>query len=469
MHESKWERGARVTLLLVVFLFVWGAVGMMYFFMLPTDGWLAAPPDTFGEKGFIYKENLVGAPSALQPNDHVVAVNGVLLANQELSALATQWQAGSTAQYTVVRNGTQLNLAVPLVKWTADAAARYWILQGTGIGLVGMLLFFAIAALAFFKRPNDHAARALFLFSALFPALTPLIQTSQSSPTVLVIALLNAFCIVTILAAYSVLYPPVLLHLALVFPRPKPIVLRHPFLEYLAYPVGLIVIPAFVIQQYLVGYAWTIFSIVGAIALVIHSAFTMRDALSRAQLMWGLWGFVIGMAMFLSTYLVLFGIVPASWSGFINIIVDLSFSVLGITLAIAVLRYRLFDIGVIIRRTVTYAIVVALLLIIYFGSVILLQQLFASITGQRSEIITIVSTLAIAAMFVPLRNRVQNVIDKRFNRKKYDAAQVLQKFAETVRDETDLDKLNAELLNVVNETMQPKSVSVWLKQDRMKK
>ena len=144
----------------------------------------------------------------------------------------------------------------------------------------------------------------------------------------------------------------------------------------------------------------------------------------------------------------------------------LIFAFIPLSIGIAILRYRLWDIDIIIRRTVTYAIVVALLLIVYFGSVILLQQLFASVTGQRSEIITIVSTLAIAALFIPLRNRVQNAIDKRFNRKKYDAAQVLQKFAETVRDETDLDKLNAELLNVVNETMQPKNVSVWLKRDK---
>ena len=132
---------------------------------------------------------------------------------------------------------------------------------------------------------------------------------------------------------------------------------------------------------------------------------------------------------------------------------------------ISILRYRLWDIDLLIRRTVSYALIVALLAIVYFGSVILLQRVFAGIIGESTEIITVLSTLAIAALFVPLRNKIQDAIDKRFNRKKYNAQQVMEKFAQTVRDETDIDKLTAELVNVVQETMQPKSVSLWLKKE----
>jgi hypothetical protein len=139
---------------------------------------------------------------------------------------------------------------------------------------------------------------------------------------------------------------------------------------------------------------------------------------------------------------------------------------LPLAVAIALFRYRLYDIDLIIRRTLTYALVVILLALVYFGSVILLQQIFASLTGQRSEIITVLSTLAIAVLFIPLRNLTQKAIDKRFNRSKYDAQRVLMDFSETVRDETDLERLSARLLQVVNETMQPKSLSVWLKKDK---
>ncbi len=467
MDETKFTRGAWFTLAFVLFLFIWGTGGMLYFFSLPTDGWFGILEEEL-ETAVQYKQNVLGVPSALQLDDLVVAIDGITGGTLDFSALEERWQVGATIPYTIVRNEQESDVMVPLAAWEFGPALNYWYLQaGEWLGVLGMLLFVSIAALTFFKRPNDNAARALLLFAALFPALSPLMQTGQTSPTIAVFPPLGLMVYVTTFAAYSVLFPPTLILFAMVFPRPKPIVQKYPFLQVLPFVVGLAVIPFFLLEIYVAGYLWTMFSIVCAIVILIHSAFTMRDALSRAQLMWGLWGFVIGMVMFVSVYFETFGLVSGVWAEVANGLTSLSFSVLGITLAIAILRYRLFDIGVIIRRTVTYAIVTALLLVIFFGSVILLQLVFAGIFPDvaKSEIVTVLSTLAIAALFVPMRNRIQALIDHRFNRKKYDAQKVLEKFGETVRDETDLEKLTNELVNVVQETMQPKSVTLWLKQE----
>lgn len=141
--------------------------------------------------------------------------------------------------------------------------------------------------------------------------------------------------------------------------------------------------------------------------------------------------------------------------------------VIPISLDIAIRRFRLWDIDPIVRRTSIYATLTVALALVYFFSVLLLQQLLTLLTGQRqNEIVTVLSTLAIAALFVPLRNRIQDVIDRRFYRRKYDAQQVLQDFAKTVRDETDLEQLTMRLIQVVDETMQPKSVSVWLRKQK---
>ena len=151
----------------------------------------------------------------------------------------------------------------------------------------------------------------------------------------------------------------------------------------------------------------------------------------------------------------------------LTVLADPFLPVMGVSLGIAVLRYRLFDIDIIIRRTLIYAVLTAMLALVYFGSVVLLQQFFRSLTGaSQSEIATIISTLAIAALFNPLRHRVQGAIDLRFYRNKYDAQQVLARFAQAARDEVKLEKLTGELLNVVQDTMQPASVGLWMKQTK---
>ncbi len=135
-----------------------------------------------------------------------------------------------------------------------------------------------------------------------------------------------------------------------------------------------------------------------------------------------------------------------------------------LSFAVAILRYRLWDIDFIIRRTLVYGALTIALALVYVIIVVLLQSLFQAISGEsRSSFVTVVSTLAIAALFGPLRRRVQEVIDQRFFRRKYDAANALMAFSQTARDEVDIDRLTATLMDVVNDTIQPSSASLWLK------
>ena len=142
-------------------------------------------------------------------------------------------------------------------------------------------------------------------------------------------------------------------------------------------------------------------------------------------------------------------------------------SFLGIALAvgIAVLRYRLYDIDLIINRTLVYGSLTATLAIVYFGGVTLTQTLLRALTSQEQlpQLVVVASTLVVAALFNPLRGRIQSFIDRRFYRKKYDAAKTLEAFSAKLRDETDLEALRDDLVGVVRETMQPAHVSVWLR------
>jgi PAS domain S-box-containing protein len=146
----------------------------------------------------------------------------------------------------------------------------------------------------------------------------------------------------------------------------------------------------------------------------------------------------------------------------------LLFAGIPVAVGVAVLKYRLYDIDLIINRTLVYGTLTGILALIYLGSVVLLQDFFHALTGQegQSQLAIVLSTLAIAALFIPLRRRIQSFIDKRFYRSKYDAKKTLEAFSAKLRDETDIDALSDDLVEVVRETIQPTHVSLWLRSPR---
>jgi hypothetical protein len=209
--------------------------------------------------------------------------------------------------------------------------------------------------------------------------------------------------------------------------------------------------------------------IVGLLALALACAVALfvryrrADETEREQIKWLLYA----CAVFLVVYVVGFASGlggTASLGGYIwGVFFGLSITNLPAAIGIAILRYRLYDIDVVINRTLVYGSLTATLIALYFGGIFLLQRIFVLLSGQQSTLAVVASTLLIAAMFNPLRRRIQSFIDRRFYRRKYDARKTLEAFSAKLRDEMNLEALNNELVAVVRETMQPAHVSLWMR------
>lgn len=227
-------------------------------------------------------------------------------------------------------------------------------------------------------------------------------------------------------------------------------------------PIGFISDQA---AETLVGIVW----IAGLMTMVLASVISLfvryrrAQTVERQQIKWLLYAGAVFVVVYSLLAVFSEDFDSNALGGWPNLLFVLSILSFPVAITIAILRYRLFDIDIIIHKTLVYAVLTALLAMVYFGSVVVLQNLFAAISGQGSAVAIVISTLAIAALFSPLRRRVQSWIDRRFYRSKYDAIGIMASFAETARDEVDLESLNRAILDVIEATVQPEMTSLWLR------
>lgn len=465
--DSGFNRSAWLTLAVATSLLVLSIAQIIYRFTLSTDGW-SVYTEEIENADWIYDSNLVGAPSALQAGDRLLSVG-----ERSVEGTASvgylpppeDWQSGRSVVMTLTRSDQQVVEQVPIVHWTWRAIWRYNTRELSQLAsTAGALLFLAIGWYTFLRRPAVPSARALLMISTAFGAA----YISGLLPDGLSVQFDQLAFVATGFFSYVIfgtLLAPSLLTFSLLFPHPKQVIQRNPWLAFLPYAIGLILLIFLVTGgSGVVGWITAMIMLVASLASLVHAGLTQRDAVSRAQLRWAISGFVLGVGLFMLNYPVAFGWVnDLILINLLSSIASMGIAVIGIGFSVAVLRYRLFDIDVIIRRTLVYTTLTAMLALVYFGSVVLLQTLFEGLTGQESPIAIVISTLGIAALFTPLRRRVQDIIDRRFYRGRYNAEQVLAQFASAARDEVDIDQLTHTLLSIVEETVQPKGLGLWLR------
>jgi hypothetical protein len=347
-------------------------------------------------------------------------------------------------------------------------SVRSYAILNIAIDKVFQLVWFAVGAIIFWRRSDDWMALLVSLFLVAFGTVT--VDPTDADALVSFqpawwlpvrgVEIVGSLCVVL----FFLLFPS---------GRFVPRWTRWLAVAFIAYLLTDILIPLGLYSSSPALEAVSQWMFIGFIVSVVWSQiYRYRRASSpshRRQTKWVVFGTTLGVAGTSVFKLPLDFHLVGGDTPFVLLLLKigfaLSFLLVPLSISIAVVRSHLFDIDVVINRTLVYGSLTAMLIGLYFGGIVVLQRLFVVVTGEKSTLAVVASTLVIAALFNPLRRRTQSFIDRRFYRKKHDARQTLESFSAKLRDETDLDALHDDLVGVVKETMQPEHVTLWLRSD----
>jgi hypothetical protein len=347
---------------------------------------------------------------------------------------------------------------------------RSYAFLNIAIGMVFQLVWFAVGSLIFWNRSDDPMALLVSLFLVAFGTAT----YDSAGVDILIsshwawwlpargLQVLGEVCAVLFFLLFpgGQFVPRWIGAVFLAFQIPSDL-----FPDLYSRSPALASVQSWVLIGFLVSIVWS----------QIYRYRKVSNPEQRRQTMWVVFGTTLAIAGLFVVVLPFFSFLP--WPGgdkphvllVINTGLVLSMLLIPLSIGVAVLRSPLFDIDLVINRTLVYGPLTAMLVLFYVVGVVSLQYAFRALTGQESQLAIVASTLAIAALFNPLRKRVQAFVDRRFYRRKCDAAKTLEAFSAKIRDETNLDALSDELAGVVRETMQPAHVSLWLRPDTASK
>ncbi len=329
---------------------------------------------------------------------------------------------------------------------------------GVGLSTVVTLVFFAVAAVIFYRRSEDRMA--LFAsFTLLVFGGAAINDVASAHPAFWFPAHLLNYVGQVSFGVFFSLFPD-----GRFVPR---------WTRWLAVAAALLFVPNVFFEGSPLTALTDPFFFVFIGSLVFAQVYRYRRVSSptqRQQTKWVVFGFSAALAGFMTAILLYEAVPTIGRSGPLGELVGETvvygfLLLIPLSIGVAILRSRLYDIDLLINRTLVYGALTATLVAVYVVSVVVLQGLLRALTAQESQLAIVASTLAVAALFNPLRRRIQGFIDRRFYRRKYDARKTLETFSVRLRDETDLEALNNELVGVVKETMQPAHVSLWLRPD----